>query len=50
MYQKPRVVCFGTLRDLTQIGLNHDCDGGIQGIGPGVASATDGSWWACRQS
>jgi len=37
-------------RDLTQIGLNRDCDGGIQGITAGVATATDGSWLACRHS
>lgn len=50
MYQKPTLVCFGTLRELTQIGLNRDCDGGIQGITAGVASATDGTWLACRHS
>jgi hypothetical protein len=50
MYAKPQVVCFGTLRELTQIGLNQDCDGGIQGITAGVASATDGTWLACRRS
>jgi hypothetical protein len=50
MYQKPTIVCFGTLRDLTKIGLNQDCDGGILGISPGVTAATDGSWLACRHS
>lgn len=50
MYEKPKLVCFGRLRDLTQLGLNHDCDGGIQGITAGVASATDGSWLGCRTS
>jgi hypothetical protein len=50
MYVKPEVVRFGTLRELTQIGLNADCDGGIQGITAGVASATDGSWLKCRRS
>jgi hypothetical protein len=50
MYEKPKVVCFGTLRDLTRIGLNQDCDGGIQGITAGVASATDGTWLACHRS
>lgn len=54
MYEKPKVVCFGTLRALTQIGLNTDCDGGIQGVpgpvGAAVASGTDGSWLACRRS
>ena len=50
MYEKPKLVCFGRLRDLTQLGLNHDCDGGIQGISAGVASATDGSWLGCRTS
>lgn len=45
MYVKPEVVKFGTLRDLTKIGFDHDCDGGVFGIG-----ATDGSWLKCRQS
>ena len=50
MYAKPQVVCFGTLRELTKIGLNQDCDGGIQGITAGVATATDGDWLKCRRS
>jgi hypothetical protein len=45
MYEKPKVVCLGRLRDLTQLGLNHDCDGGVFGI-----SAVDGSWIGCRTS
>ncbi len=45
MYVKPHLVKFGTVRDLTQIGLNQDCDGGIWGI-----SATDGTWWRCEDS
>jgi hypothetical protein len=49
-YQKPKIVCFGTLRDLTQLGLNQDCDGGILGISASVSSATDGSWLGCRHS
>lgn len=40
MYQKPELRTFGTLRELTLIGLNQDCDGGIFGIG-------DGDWWFC---
>jgi len=32
MYTKPQVVKFGTLRELTQIGLDADCDGGIFGV------------------
>lgn len=33
MYQKPRLERFGSLRDLTQVGTDSDCDGGIWGIG-----------------
>jgi len=33
MYQKPMVQRFGTLRDLTLIGLGHDGDGGVFGTG-----------------
>lgn len=28
MYEKPKVERFGSLRDLTRIGFNADCDGG----------------------
>jgi hypothetical protein len=31
MYTKPQVVKFGTLRELTQVGTDADCDGGILG-------------------
>jgi hypothetical protein len=34
-YAKPSVTDLGTLRQLTQIGQNPDCDGGIFGIGNG---------------
>ena len=50
MYVKPEVVRFGTLRELTQIGFNRDCDGGIQGVSVSVSSATDGDWIYCRRS
>ena len=50
MYVKPEVVKFGTLRELTQIGVGSDCDGGIAGITTGIATATDGSWLKCRRS
>ncbi len=40
MYVKPRLERFGSVRELTQLGLNQDCDGGIFGIG-------DGDWWFC---
>ena len=44
MYTKPQVVKFGTLRELTQIGLDADCDGGIvYGIG-------DGTWIGCNRT
>lgn len=42
MYVKPSVERFGSLRELTLIGLNTDCDGGVWGI-----SATDGSTLGC---
>lgn len=42
MYVKPKLERYGSLRELTLIGLNSDCDGGVWGI-----SATDGSWWLC---
>jgi hypothetical protein len=45
MYKKPEIVKFGTLRELTQIGLDSDCDGGVFGI-----SATDGSWIGCTRT
>jgi len=32
-YKKPTLERFGTLRDLTLIGLGQDGDGGIQGFG-----------------
>jgi hypothetical protein len=35
VYAKPRVVDFGTLRDLTRIGCGPDYDGGIFGIADG---------------
>ena len=35
MYTKPQVVKFGTLRELTQLGTDADCDGGIFGIANG---------------
>ena len=41
MYEKPQLVRYGSLRELTQLGFNQDCDGGIYGIG-------DGSWWLCE--
>ena len=50
MYVKPEVVKFGTLRELTRVGLDNDCDGGIAGITAGVAAATDGAWLKCRRS
>ena len=42
-YARPSVTDLGTLRQLTQVGLNPDCDGGIHGIG-------DGSTLGCRAS
>jgi hypothetical protein len=32
MYSKPQVQKFGSLRELTQVGFDADCDGGIFGI------------------
>jgi len=37
MYVKPQVQRFGTVRELTQLGLGQDCDGGIWGIANGSA-------------
>ncbi|MEK9500058.1 lasso RiPP family leader peptide-containing protein [Gaopeijia maritima] len=48
MYKKPRLERFGTLRELTLIGLGSDGDGGIQGWGRIVASVTDGCAWGCN--
>lgn len=48
MYEKPQVVCFGTLRELTQIGVSSDCDGGVQGVRPTAVSTI--SPVACRRS
>jgi len=50
MYMKPELVRFGRLRELTQLGFNHDCDVGIQGVSDSVAAATDGDWSYCRRS
>lgn len=35
MYVKPQVERFGSVRELTQLGLDRDCDGGAFGIGDG---------------
>lgn len=43
MYTKPSVTDLGTLRQLTQIGTNADCDGGIYGI-------ADGTWIGCTRT
>lgn len=45
MYSKPAVIDLGTLRELTRIGFDQDCDGGIFGIG-----VTDGSWLKCERT
>jgi len=52
MYTKPELVRFGRLRELTQLGFSHDCDGGIQGVTVSAATtaATDGEWMYCRRS
>jgi len=43
-YAKPSVTDLGTLRQLTQQGLDSNCDGGVVwGIG-------DGSWVNCSRS
>jgi len=41
MYRKPQLERFGTLRELTLLGLGTDGDGGIQGWGRIVASVAD---------
>lgn len=40
MYVKPKLEVFGSLRELTLIGLDPDCDGGVFGIG-------NGDTWGC---
>jgi hypothetical protein len=45
MYSKPTLERFGTLRELTLVGLSTNCDGGIFGIG-----AQTGNGWPCEQS
>jgi hypothetical protein len=45
MYVKPKLEVFGMLRELTQLGLDADCDGGVFGI-----TATNGSWLGCAES
>lgn len=42
MYVKPKLEVFGSLRELTQLGTDPDCDGGIYGIGAGQ--------WFCDDS
>ncbi|MEX1184571.1 MAG: hypothetical protein WEF86_15280 [Gemmatimonadota bacterium] len=37
-YTKPKLECFGSLRQLTQLGFDADCDGGVNGI-----SGSDGA-------
>lgn len=32
MYVKPQMERFGSVRELTQIGVGQDCDGGIHGL------------------
>ena len=44
MYVKPKLQVFGMLRELTQLGLDPDCDGGVFGIS---ATAVTGNW-GCR--
>jgi len=31
-YTKPKLERYGSLRQLTQIGLDSDCDGGVWGV------------------
>jgi len=42
MYVKPKLERFGSLRELTLIGTNADCDGGIFGIS---AVGNGDNWW-----
>jgi hypothetical protein len=50
MYQKPRVQQFGSFRELTQIGLGEDGDGGLVGFGRIVGVVTDGQWYYPNRS
>lgn len=42
MYSKPELQKFGSMRELTLLGLDQDCDGGVWGI-------ADGTWLACSE-
>ena len=46
VYEKPVVVRLGLLREVTQIGWNTDCDGGIV---LGTTSVGDGEYWGCSK-
>jgi hypothetical protein len=43
MYNSPKLERFGSMRDLTMLGISADCDGGIHGIG-------DGDWLMCNNN
>ncbi len=45
MYTKPTLERFGTFRELTQVGLGADGDGGIWGTG-----FLDGCYYGCDRS
>jgi hypothetical protein len=49
MYTKPRLERFGTLRELTLVGWNADCDGGIFGIGDG-SNVSEFFGFACNNN
>lgn len=43
MYESPRLERFGSMRELTLLGLGPDCDGGIFGI-------ANGAWVGCKDN
>jgi hypothetical protein len=49
-YVKPKLERFGTLRSLTQVGTNADCDGGIYGIGADGSNIGEFFGYPCSRS
>ncbi|MCG8469493.1 MAG: lasso RiPP family leader peptide-containing protein [Gemmatimonadetes bacterium] len=47
MYNKPELVEFGSLRDLTQVGIGADGDAGIWGL---LDAKGRGCWYNCPGS
>jgi len=50
MYEKPTLERFGSLRDLTLVGTDADCDGGIWGIGVDGSNIGEYFGYQCSRS